>query len=60
MVVRGNPLTLIAVDAKAGTPRSSFPTNQTWKASPMAYMFDGKQHIAVAAGGNIIAFALHD
>jgi len=24
----------------------------------MTYMFDGKQHIAVASGPNIIAFAL--
>jgi len=26
----------------------------------MTYMFDGRQHIAVAAGGNILAFALRD
>jgi hypothetical protein len=24
----------------------------------MTYMFDGRQHIAVAAGANIIAFAM--
>jgi hypothetical protein len=35
----------------------SFPRST---ASPMTYLFDGKQHIAVAAGGNIIAFALRD
>ena len=49
---------LIAVDAESGKPLWSFPTNQTWKASPMTYVFDGRQHIAVAAGSNIIAFAL--
>jgi alcohol dehydrogenase (cytochrome c) len=48
----------MAADAASGKPLWSFPTNQTWKASPMTYMFDGQQHIAVAAGANIIAFAL--
>jgi alcohol dehydrogenase (cytochrome c) len=51
---------LIAVDAESGEPLWSFQTNQTWKASPMTYTFDGKQHIAVAAGANVIAFALKD
>jgi alcohol dehydrogenase (cytochrome c) len=49
---------LLAVDAQSGKPLWSFQTNQTWKASPMTYVFDGKQHVAVAAGSNIIAFAL--
>jgi alcohol dehydrogenase (cytochrome c) len=49
---------LMAVDAVTGKPLWSFPTNQTWKASPMTYMFDGKQFIAVAAGPNIIALSL--
>jgi alcohol dehydrogenase (cytochrome c) len=49
---------LIAVDAESGKPLWSFQTNQTWKASPMTYTFDGRQHVAVAAGSNIIAFAL--
>jgi alcohol dehydrogenase (cytochrome c) len=49
---------LIAVDAQNGRLLWSFPTNQTWRASPMTYMFDGKQYVAVAAGGNIIAFGL--
>jgi alcohol dehydrogenase (cytochrome c) len=49
---------LIAVDAQSGAPLWSFQTNQTWKASPMTYAFDGRQHIAVAAGPTIIAFAL--
>ena len=44
----------------AGTPLWSFPTNHTWKASPMTYMFDGKQVIAVAAGPTIIALAIPD
>jgi alcohol dehydrogenase (cytochrome c) len=48
----------MAVDAESGKPLWSFPTNQTWKASPMTYMFDGVQYVAVAAGSNIIAFAV--
>ena len=51
---------LIAVDARTGELLWSFQTNQTWRASPMTYMFDGKQHIAVAAGANVIAFALRE
>ena len=49
---------LMAADAVTGTPLWSFPTNQGWKASPMTYMFDGRQHIAVAAGSTIVSFAL--
>jgi alcohol dehydrogenase (cytochrome c) len=49
---------LMAADAKDGRPLWSFPTNQLWKASPMTYMFDDTQYVAVASGPNIIAFAL--
>jgi len=38
----------------------SFQTSQLWKASPMTYMFDNKQYVAIASGSNIIAFALPD
>ena len=51
---------LMAVDATTGKPLWSVQTNQNWKASPMTYMFDGKQYIAVAAGPTIIAVALQD
>jgi alcohol dehydrogenase (cytochrome c) len=51
---------LMAADASTGKPLWSFQTSQLWKASPMTYMFDGKQHIAIASGSNIIAFALPD
>src|SRR5262249_14938901 len=51
---------LMAADAATGKPLWSFQTNQTWKASPMTYVFDGKQYIAVAAGSNILAFGLPD
>jgi alcohol dehydrogenase (cytochrome c) len=51
---------LMAADAVTGQPLWSFGTNQTWKASPMTYSFDGKQYIAVAAGSNILAFAVQE
>ncbi len=49
---------LMAADAKTGKPLWSFQTNQLWKASPMTYEFDHQQYIAVAAGSNILAFAI--
>ena len=50
----------MAADAVNGKPLWQFQTNQTWKASPMTYVFDNKQYVGVAAGQNIIAFALPD
>lgn len=47
-----------ALDAASGKPLWSFHTGQTWRASPMTYAVDGKQYLAVAAGSNVIAFAL--
>lgn len=49
-----------AADASTGQVLWTFGTNQSWKASPMAYMFDGKEYLAVVASGNVIAFALGD
>ena len=49
---------LMAADAITGKPLWSFQTNETWKASPMTYSFDGKQYIAVAAGSNILSFGI--
>jgi alcohol dehydrogenase (cytochrome c) len=51
---------LMAADAKTGKPLWSFQTNQTWKASPMTYLFDGKQYVGVAAGSNVMAFGITD
>ncbi|MBV8905888.1 MAG: PQQ-binding-like beta-propeller repeat protein, partial [Acidobacteriia bacterium] len=50
----------MAVDSKDGKPLWQFPTNQVWKASPMTYVFDNKQYVAIATGGNVIAFGLPD
>ena len=51
---------LMAVDAGIGAPLWHFQTNAVWKASPMTYMFDQKQHIGVAAASSILSFALVD
>jgi alcohol dehydrogenase (cytochrome c) len=49
-----------AVDAATGERHWEFQTNVTWKASPMTYVFDGRQHIAIAAGPNILSFKLRE
>jgi alcohol dehydrogenase (cytochrome c) len=49
---------LMAVDAIDGKPLWHFETNTLWKASPMTYMFDNTQVVAVAAGSNILAFSI--
>ena len=50
----------MAVDAGTGKALWQFPANYSWKASPMTYMFDNKQYVAIAVGPNIVAFALPD
>lgn len=47
-----------AVDAKTGKTLWSIPTNDAWRASPMTYTVNGRQHVAVAAGSNIMSFTL--
>ncbi len=47
-----------AADAKTGKLLWHFPTSQSWRASPMTYMADGKQFVAVAAGSVILSFGL--
>jgi hypothetical protein len=46
------------IDAPNGKPLWNFHPNQPWHASSITYMVDGKQHVAVAAGSNIVAYAL--
>jgi alcohol dehydrogenase (cytochrome c) len=53
-----NSGSFMAADAANGKVLWEFPTNQVWKASPMTYVFDNRQHIAIAVGQSIIAFAL--
>jgi len=47
-----------AADAKTGKRLWSFQTSQVWKSSPMTYVFDNKQLVAVASGPSILAFGL--
>jgi len=47
-----------AVDAKTGAPLWHFETGQPPKASPMTYMVDGRQYVAIASGANVFSFAL--
>jgi alcohol dehydrogenase (cytochrome c) len=47
-----------AVDAKTGKTLWTFPANDSWRASPMTYMADGRQYVAGIAGSNLLAFAL--
>jgi len=47
-----------AADSKSGALLWSFPSTQVWKASPMTYVFDNAQYVAVANGGEIMAFGL--
>lgn len=49
---------LIARNAQTGAPVWHFSMNVFWHASPMTYAIDGKQYLAMAAGSNIVAFAL--
>jgi alcohol dehydrogenase (cytochrome c) len=49
-----------AVDAKTGKIMSTFKASESWRASPMTYMVNGRQYIAVASGSNILSFALSE
>ena len=48
----------MAADAVDGKVLWEFPTNSVWRASPMTYMFDNKQYVAIAVGQTVMAFAL--
>ncbi len=47
-----------AVDARTGKLLWHFPANTAWRGSPMTYMMDGQQFVAIAGGPNIFAFGL--
>ncbi len=47
-----------AVDAKTGKYLWHFEANQPWKASPMTYMVNGRQYVAIASGASILSFAI--
>jgi alcohol dehydrogenase (cytochrome c) len=47
-----------AVDSTTGKLLWQFQTNAEFKASPMTFLFDGKQYVTIAAGQNVFAFGL--
>ena len=49
---------LVAVDAANGASLWCFDANQFWRASPMAYEFDGREYVAIASGQTVTAFGL--
>lgn len=49
---------LVAADERDGKTLWHFPTNVVMKASPMTYTVAGKQFIAIAAGSDVLSFAL--
>lgn len=50
----------VGLDERNGKPLWHFPTGGENKASPMTYLVNGKQFIAIAIGANIICFGLPD
>jgi alcohol dehydrogenase (cytochrome c) len=51
---------IAALDSSNGKLLWEFQTNVQIKASPMTYVFDGKQIVAIDAGQTILAFGLSD
>lgn len=49
---------IAAADAASGKVLWHFESNQILKGSPMTYAVKGRQYVAIAAGANILAFAL--
>lgn len=49
---------LVAVDAKTGKDLWHFSTGRSLFASPITYMIDGKQYVAIAAESDVFTFAL--
>ena len=47
-----------AVDARDGRKLWRWPANANWKASPMTYLADGRQYVAIAGGPNVLVFGL--
>ena len=51
---------LMAADSASGKVLWHFQTSQSLRASPMTYVFDNKQYVALASGSNILVFGLMD
>ena len=51
---------LVAADAKTGKHLWHFGTSQNITASPITYMVDGKQYVAICSATHVFAFALFE
>ena len=49
---------ILAVDAARGAPLWHFSTHQGINASPMTYQLEGRQYVTLAAGSELMTFAL--
>ena len=49
---------LLALDAATGAVLWHLQMNTRWHASPMTFAVDGRQFVSIAAGSNIVSFAL--
>jgi PQQ-dependent dehydrogenase (methanol/ethanol family) len=55
----GNPMgDLVAMDERNGNPLWHFSMGADNKTSPMTYLVNGKQFVAIAIGSNIVCFGL--
>lgn len=52
--------TLTAIHAKNGQALWHFNTGQQISGQPMTFELKGKQYVALTAGSNVVAFALHE
>jgi glucose dehydrogenase len=50
---------LAAADASSGKRLWSFPVNESLHTSPMTYMFDGTQYVAIINGSIVYAFGVN-
>jgi len=50
----------VAMNAATGAPVWHLQMNAQWHASPMTYAVNGRQFVAIAAGSNVVAFALQE
>lgn len=48
-----------AVDSKTGRWLWGMRTNAVWRASPITYSIEGRQYVAIAAGTNLLSFAVN-
>jgi alcohol dehydrogenase (cytochrome c) len=50
---------LLALDARTGKPLWNANVSQSTQASPMTYMVGGRQYLALAGQGVIVAYAIY-